>query len=378
MLIWYIILAITIAVTCAGLLFLANRIARSPFTAKLGQETSKRRKIFGAAAAVFLFTALTLTLNLMNAVICLLHIVVLCLAGDFVFAIIQHFRKQPFRHDYAGMAALLLSLAALSAGWYLDHHVWTTNYTIETPKKIKDLRIVLFADSHIGTTFDTRGFAEHISEMQRQNPDIVLIAGDFVDDGTTRQQMVEACRALGSLQTTYGVYFASGNHDKGYHDPAARGFTGDDLITELKKNNVKVLQDENTLIDNRFYIIGRKDFSEILRGNPRQSMNELLQGLNKEKFSIILDHQPNDYNNQTDAKADLVLSGHTHGGQLFPLNKVGEWIGANDKTYGYEKRKQTNFIVTSGLSDWAIKFKTGTKSEFVVIDIKHNNSPSSQ
>ena len=175
--------------------------------------------------------------------------------------------------------------------------------------------------------------------MQRQNPDIVLIAGDFVDDGTTRQQMVEACRALGSLQTTYGVYFASGNHDKGYHDPAARGFTGDDLITELKKNNVKVLQDENTLIDNRFYIIGRKDFSEILRGNPRQSMNELLQNLNKEKFSIILDHQPNDYNNQTDAEADLVLSGHTHGGQLFPLNKVGEWIGANDKTYGYEKRK---------------------------------------
>lgn len=292
MLIWYIILAITIAVTCAGLLFLANRIARSPFTAKLGQETSKWRKIFGAAAAVFLFTALTLTLNLMNAVICLLHIVVLCLAGDFVFAIIQHFRKQPFRHDYAGMAALLLSLAALSAGWYLDHHVWTTNYTIETPKKIKDLRIVLFADSHIGTTFDTRGFAEHISEMQRQNPDIVLIAGDFVDDGTTRQQMVEACRALGSLQTTYGVYFAFGNHDKGYHDPAARGFTGDDLMAELKKNNVKVLQDENTLIDNRFYIIGRKDFSEILRGNPRQSMNELLQNLNKEKFSIILDHQP--------------------------------------------------------------------------------------
>ena len=203
-----------------------------------------------------------------------------------------------------------------------------------------------------------------------------MIAGDFVDDGTTRQQMVEACRALGSLQTTYGVYFAFGNHDKGYHDPAARGFTGDDLITELKKNNVKVLQDENTLIDNRFYIIGRKDFSEILRGNPRQSMNELLQGLNKEKFSIILDHQPNDYNNQTDAVCHMRSTCRVIGKNT--LNKVGEWIGANDKTYGYEKRKQTNFIVTSGLSDWAIKFKTGTKSEFVVIDIKHNNSPSSQ
>ena len=83
----------------------------------------------------------------------------------------------------------------------------------------------------------------------------------------------------------------------------------------------------------------------------------------------MLDHQPNDYQNQADAGVDLVLSGHTHGGQLFPLNKVGEWIGANDRTYGFEKRGQTNFIVTSGLSDWAIKFKTGTKSEFVVIDL---------
>lgn len=113
MLIWYIILAITIAVTCAGLLFLANRIARSPFTAKLGQETSKRRKIFGAAAAVFLFTALTLTLNLMNAVICLLHIVVLCLAGDFVFAIIQHFRNNRSGTIMPEWPALLLSLAAI-------------------------------------------------------------------------------------------------------------------------------------------------------------------------------------------------------------------------------------------------------------------------
>ncbi len=119
-----------------------------------------------------------------------------------------------------------------------------------------------------------------------------------------------------------------------------------------------------------FYLVGRKDSSEILRGNPRLEMRKLIEGLDKQKFIIVLDHQPNDYKNQSEIGVDLVLSGHTYGGQLFPRSKVGEWLGANDRTYGHEKRNRTDFIVTSEPSDWAIKFKTGTKSEFVVIDIK--------
>ena len=67
---------------------------------------------------------------------------------------------------------------------------------------------------------------------------------------------------------------------------------------------------------------------------------------------------------------DLVLSGHTHGGQLFPLNRMGEWLGIDAKSYGLERRKSTDFIVTSGISDWAIQFKTGCRSEYVVVDVK--------
>ena len=70
-----------------------------------------------------------------------------------------------------------------------------------------------------------------------------------------------------------------------------------------------------------------------------------------------------------EAGVDLVLSGHTHGGQLLPVNYVGEWTGVNAKTYGLERRGKTDFVVTSGISDWAIQFKTGCKSEYVVIDI---------
>ena len=132
-----------------------------------------------------------------------------------------------------------------------------------------------------------------------------------------------------------------------------------------------MLRDEAVLLHDNFYIVGRKDYSETAENRgKRQTMPELIQDLNQDKYIIVLDHQPTEFEKQAETKVDLVLCGHTHGGQLFPFNQVGKWIGANDLVYGHEKRQQTDFIVTSGLSAWAIRFKTGTKSEFVVVDIK--------
>ena len=166
-----------------------------------------------------------------------------------------------------------------------------------------------------------------------------------------------------------GVYYSFGNHDKGYGEASSRGYTGDDLIAELQKNGVVVLQDEAVLIDERFYIVGRQDKSEESRSGHRSSMGELTVELDSSKYIIVMDHQPNDYEAQAASRVDLVLSGHTHGGQLIPINDVGILIGANDATYGLETRNDTNFIVTSGISDWEILFKTGCRSEFVVVDI---------
>ena len=102
--------------------------------------------------------------------------------------------------------------------------------------------------------------------IEAQNPDVVLIVGDFVDDDTTKEDMIRCCAALGEIKTTYGVYYVFGNHDKGYYSPEYRGYDGDDLIEELKKNKVHVMQDDVKLVDNRFYIIGRQDKSEDYAG----------------------------------------------------------------------------------------------------------------
>lgn len=370
MLMWYIIFVILIVSAAACLLYLSSRVAKFNFAAKIAPFKSKRRLLMGFVITALCFGGLTLCLNLMNAVVCLIYFAGFWFISDTLFYLIGRIGKHTFNRYYAGYAAILLSLLTLLSGWYLDHHVWQTNYTITTAKQIPAFKIAHFADSHIGTTFNSDGFAKHLQAIQQQNPDMVLITGDFVDDGTSRAEMIAACQALGNLKTPYGVYFAFGNHDKGFHNPAIRGFTGADLINELTKNGVRVLQDETVILNSAVYIVGRNDLSELQRGGSRLSMQKLTQGLDKSKFIIVMDHQPADYNNQVQSGADLVLSGHTHGGQLWPLNKVGEWIGANDRTYGYERRLLTDFIVTSGLSDWSIKFKTGTKSEFVIINLK--------
>ena len=100
-------------------------------------------------------------------------------------------------------------------------------------------------------------------------------------------------------------------------------------------------------------------------------MEELTADLDPDKFSIVLDHQPQDYEAQAEAGVDLVLSGHTHGGQLLPLMTIENHtdLAPDDRVYGYEKRGSTNFIVTSGISDWAIKFKTGCRSEYLMLEI---------
>ena len=98
-------------------------------------------------------------------------------------------------------------------------------------------------------------------------------------------------------------------------------------------------------------------------------MDELVKDLDTSKYIVVLDHEPNDYENESRTEADLVLSGHTHGGQFIPLGFIQEIIKVNDGIYGHEIINGTDFIVTSGISNWALHFKTGTKSEYVIIDI---------
>ena len=186
------------------------------------------------------------------------------------------------------------------------------------------------------------------------------------DDDTSREDMIGACSALGKLETKYGVFFVYGNHDRGYYSEEAKGWKNSEFRKCLAESGVTVLEDESYLVDERFYIVGRRDRSF----GVRDSAEDLMRDLDTDKYVIMLDHQPYDFDAEAEAGADLVLCGHTHGGQFIPINHVGEWMGENCLRYGHERRQNTDFIVSSGISNWSFKFKTGCFSEYCVIDIK--------
>ena len=363
---WIAFFIIGIAAVLAGIVYMMFKISDVPFINKI-RKRKRGLSLFISLLIIIVFLVIMgfITTPINSAVI-FLHLILFTLIISLFSRITKHFLNTPLAKGAPVILSVLFCTFYLLTAFYLCKNVWPKNYSLLTSKEIGTLRVAFFADSHVGTTFSGEGLEKFMRKIEAENPDILLIPGDFVDDDTSREDMEAACRALGSFKCKYGVYYAYGNHDRGYNRGSDRPFTEDDLVRELEANNVTILQDESVLIDDRFYIVGREDASR----SSRADIDTLLSGLDTDKYIIVLNHQPNDYDRESQSAADLVLSGHTHGGQLFPITYLGELMGANDNTYGYERRGSTDFIVTSGISDWAVIFKSGTKSEYVIIDIK--------
>ncbi len=398
---WLVILGVTVLACGGGLVFLISRFRQFSYTEKYSRGKKWLRNLLAAAPVIAIIVVLKLIFgatNMMVIVIMLTVIWAICAAvSHCAYCVVHRDADSMQQHSLVhrerrslgkalpshprictyitAAAAFALTFVYFAFAWYFAHSVVETDYTIQTDKAVQPLKVALIADAHMGTTFDGEAWARHLAVIEATNPDVLVIAGDLVDDSTNRAEMEACCEALGSFKAPLGVYYAYGNHDKGYYG-SSRGYTYEALEEALTKNGVIILEDETAELTGGYALIGRADASSgIERGMDaeapgRRDIADLLRDIPQEQYTIVLDHQPNDYEAEAAAGADLVLSGHTHGGQLIPITKVGEWIGANDATYGHEKRENTDFIVTSGISAWEIPFKTGCRSEFVIIRIE--------
>ena len=317
------------------------------------------------SAIPIIFIIIGLAIDFTNAIVVDLHLIVIIFITKLIFYIIGIIIKKDINNNLSLSIGVLLTIIVMCKAYYLAHNVVETDYKVYTNKNIgtDNFRIVQISDSHLGTTMNGKDFSVYMKKINKLEPDIVVITGDFIDDGTSFKDFEDGAKGLGSLKTKYGVYFVFGNHDIGYYNN--REYTEKDIRNVLQNNNVTILEDEYIDLTDNIILLGRQD-KEI---ESRKTIYELTNNIGKNKFIIDLNHQPNDYKNEENAEIDLVLSGHTHGGQLIPLGQLGVLFGANDKIYGIEKRGNTTFIVNSGISDWALKFKTGTISEYVVIDL---------
>ena len=286
-----------------------------------------------------------------------------------------------------GACCICVVIIISFSGIYHAKHIKVTPYKITVDKSAPDmdsLKIVLLADTHFGYNSGAVHAQEIVDKINEQNPDLVCIAGDIFDneyDAVREPEKIS--EILRTIRSKYGVYACWGNHD--LNEPILAGFTFKHKKEDskqlkdprmkrfLQNSNIQLLEDEAVLIDNSFYVVGRKDASLVEKiEEKRKTPAQLTQKLDKDKTIIVIDHQPKELQDIADAGVDLDLCGHTHDGQTFPGNYTVKFLWENP--CGYLQKGSMHNIVTSGSGVWGPAMRVGTDSEICTIDLTFSNS----
>ena len=225
---------------------------------------------------------------------------------------------------------------------------------------IECLHIVAFSDVHLGTTIEKRHLRIIVDKVNALKPDIILIPGDLIDEDIAPVIKNNVGEVLTQLQSKYGVYACTGNHEYIGGVEKAKKY--------MQEHKIQLLNDTALLIDNSFYIAGREDITiKQFKNKKRKGLNEILQNIDTSLPIILLDHQPFNLNEAKEAGVDLQLSGHTHHGQLFPINYITNAIF--EKGSGYIQKGNTHYYISSGIGTWGPPVRTNSRPEIVSITL---------
>ena len=264
----------------------------------------------------------------------------------------------------SGLAVLLITVLIFAYGRWNMNHIEKTEYTVYTDKQVAPYTIALLTDIHYGTVQDAKLLMAAIEEINAKNPDIVLLGGDIVEEGTSKEEMEEAFRLLGAMRNKFGIYYVYGNHDRQPYTNE-RTFSDEELAAAIKDSGIVILEDSIVSIQDDLLLAGRGDAGFGRSVSPRLSSEELLGFVDKERYVIVLDHRPVELEENALNGADLQLSGHTHGGQIWPIGLVTELSGSPN--YGKYQEGGCTAIVSSGIAGWRYNLRTGHSCEYVLI-----------
>lgn len=317
-----------------------------------------------------------------------LYTLVIILLADFGRILLKYVFHASWIHSrtaftVAGAICALLILLLSACGIFHAKYIKTTSYDVIINKTIPErtsMKVVLLADTHFGYNAGVLHARELVRKINKQKPDLVCIAGDIFDneyDAIRNPEKLE--KTLRGIKSTYGVYACWGNHD--LNEEILAGFTfkhkdGDlsdikdpRMKKFLKDSNIHILEDESVLINDQFYVIGRKDASLTEKiHETRKAPAQLTEKLDRDKPIIMIDHQPKELQELADAGVDLDLCGHTHNGQTFPGNFTIKLMWENP--CGLLIKDNMTNITTSGAGVWGPAMRIGTDSEICSINIQ--------
>lgn len=263
-----------------------------------------------------------------------------------------------------GIGVLIFLICIVSYGAWNAKHPKVTPYDLTIAKQAGDLEqlhIVLVSDIHLGTIIHNGHLTEMVTEVNQLNPDLLLFAGDVFDEDIESRDKQQIAESFRRLYAPYGVFAIMGNHEY-------IGGNADEAEKYLSEAGVKVLRDSVEEIAGSFYLVGRDDRSGARFNNAaRQPLASLMQGLDSSRPIILMDHQPAQLDEPEEQGVDLQLSGHTHRGQMFPI----QWITGRifEKDWGYLRKNNFQLIVSSGYGTWGPPVRVGNSGEIVDITL---------
>ena len=248
----------------------------------------------------------------------------------------------------------LVGMSALGLYWAYSPIV--KSETIKVDKKIeKPIKIAMVSDLHLGTFFGNGQLEKLNKIIEEEKPDAIVIAGDIMDDDMVMYKKRNMGETLSKLSAPLGVYATMGNHDR----------DAQEIVDEVKKAGIIPLFDESVELNKDVTLVGRKDRSV---SRDRLDTADLLKSVNLNKTIVLVDHQPDAIDYHSTLPINVQLSGHTHHGQMWPINYITERIYTLD--YGYKEINGRHFFTSAGYGFWGPPFKTTARSEVWMISIE--------
>jgi predicted MPP superfamily phosphohydrolase len=277
---------------------------------------------------------------------------------NLLFRIVPSEKLKSMQIRKAGLAAIILiPVLIVIAGIINFNTIRISDYSIEIPARasgLRHLKIAFASDFHLKEKTNIHFVEKFVEKVGETAPDIMIFGGDIVEGDRDDGNLQKSEALLKKIKTKYGVYAVLGNHEY---------YSGQDNGSFFDKAGMKVLCDTVMVIDSSFNLGGRYDshFGE------RKTVDALMRSAVDSLPVILADHRPTETDQAVNAGVDIQLSGHTHNGQMFPINMITRKV--YKLSWGHLKEKNTHFFVTSGIRLWGPPVRTTGKSEIMVINI---------